>query len=106
MIANYPGAWPSARARWAVPLPGIEAAVLERGEDGRAAVVDGGVTEVAGAGAVGELALRPGWPSMFRGYLHDEERYRACFAGGWYLSGDLARGTRTATSGSSGGPTT
>ena len=40
---------------------------------------------------VGELALRPGWPSMFRGYLHDEERYRKCFAGGWYLTGDLAR---------------
>ncbi len=28
---------------------------------------------------------------MFRGYLNDEERYRKCFAGGWYLSGDLAR---------------
>ena len=39
----------------------------------------------------GELALRPGWPSMFRGYLHDDERYAACFAGGWYLTGDLAR---------------
>ena len=38
----------------------------------------------------GELALRPGWPSMFRGYLHEDERYRKCFAGGWYLSGDLA----------------
>ena len=24
----------------------------------------------------GELALRPGWPSMFRGYLDEEERYR------------------------------
>ena len=28
---------------------------------------------------------------MFRGYLDDEERYRKCFAGGWYLTGDLAR---------------
>jgi acetyl-CoA synthetase len=28
---------------------------------------------------------------MFRGYLGEEERYRACFGGGWYLSGDLAR---------------
>jgi acetyl-CoA synthetase len=28
---------------------------------------------------------------MFRAYLGEEERYRACFAGGWYLSGDLAR---------------
>jgi acetyl-CoA synthetase len=27
---------------------------------------------------------------MFRGYLGQEARYRACFAGGWYLSGDLA----------------
>jgi acetyl-CoA synthetase len=28
---------------------------------------------------------------MFRGYLHEEERYRRCFKGGWYTSGDLAR---------------
>ncbi len=28
---------------------------------------------------------------MFRGYLHDEERYAKCFAGDWYLTGDLAR---------------
>jgi len=28
---------------------------------------------------------------MFRAYLGDEERYRRCFAGGWYLTGDLAR---------------
>jgi acetyl-CoA synthetase len=28
---------------------------------------------------------------MFRGYLHEDERYRRCFAGGWYLTGDLAR---------------
>jgi acetyl-CoA synthetase len=25
-----------------------------------------------------------------RGYLNEEERYRKCFTGGWYLSGDLA----------------
>ena len=28
---------------------------------------------------------------MFRGYLGDPERYAKCFAGGWYLTGDLAR---------------
>jgi acetyl-CoA synthetase len=28
---------------------------------------------------------------MFRGYLHDEARYKASFAGGWYLTGDVAR---------------
>jgi acetyl-CoA synthetase len=37
-----------------------------------------------------ELALQPGWPSMFRGYLNAEERYRKCFSGAWYLTGDLA----------------
>jgi acetyl-CoA synthetase len=40
--------------------------------------------------AMGELALRAGWPSMFRGYLNEDERYRKCFADGWYLTGDLA----------------
>jgi acetyl-CoA synthetase len=25
-----------------------------------------------------------------RGYLHEDERYRKCFADGWYLTGDLA----------------
>jgi acyl-coenzyme A synthetase/AMP-(fatty) acid ligase len=43
---------------------------------------------------------------MFRGYLNNEERYRKCFAGDWYLTGDLVGATRTATSGSSAAPTT
>jgi acetyl-CoA synthetase len=49
------------------------------------------VEEVREAGTTGELALRPGWPSIFRNYLGEEERYRRCFADGWYLSGDLAQ---------------
>jgi acetyl-CoA synthetase len=73
------------------PLPGVEAAVLERGEDGRALVVGGAVRPITERGVDGELALRPGWPSMFRGYLHDDARYAKCFAGGWYLTGDIAR---------------
>jgi acetyl-CoA synthetase len=73
------------------PVPGVEAAILVRGEDGRAAVGPDGTVTPAAHGEVGELALRAGWPSMFRGYLGDDERYRACFAGGYYLSGDLAR---------------
>lgn len=72
------------------PVPGIEAAVLARDDSGRARLEDGRAVPVA-TGEVGELALRPGWASMFRGYLGDESRYRACFRGGWYLSGDLAR---------------
>ena len=27
---------------------------------------------------------------MMRAYLNEEERYRKCFVGGWYLTGDLA----------------
>jgi acetyl-CoA synthetase len=72
------------------PLPGIEAAVLRRDEHGDPMVhADGSAVTVDAPGVEGELALRPGWPSMFRGYLHDDERYRNCFAGGWYRSGDL-----------------
>ena len=66
------------------PLPGIEAGIVRRLEKG-------GVEEISEANAEGELALRPGWPSMFRAYLNEEARYQKCFAGGWYLSGDLAR---------------
>ena len=65
------------------PLPGIDAFIVRRIGPDEVAVVDTPNTE-------GELALRPGWPSMFRGYLSDEARYRACFAGGYYLTGDLA----------------
>jgi acetyl-CoA synthetase len=64
---------------------------LARGPDGRAAVRDGKVEMIERPDVDGELALRPGWPSMFRGYLHDEARSRASFAGGWYLTGDVAR---------------
>jgi acetyl-CoA synthetase len=73
------------------PLPGVTAGLLERGQDGRAKVARGRVREITKPGAEGELALRPGWPSMFRGYLHDDRRYAEAFAGGWYLTGDVAR---------------
>ena len=73
------------------PLPGVTTALLERGTDGRAKVTRGAVHEITEADVEGELALRPGWPSMFRGYLHDKERYAKVFAGGWYLTGDVVR---------------
>jgi acetyl-CoA synthetase len=83
MIANYacmdirPGSMGK-------PLPGIEAAVVERLADGSAVVIDE-------PNRVGELALKPGWPSMFRAYLNAPERYASCFSNGWYLSGDMVR---------------
>ena len=83
MIANFPclEIRPGSMGR---PVPGIKAAVVHARDDG-------GVDVIEVAGTVGELALEPGWPSMFRGYLNEEERYQKCFRGGWYLSGDLAK---------------
>ena len=83
MVANYAAMdiRPGSMGR---PLPGIEAGIVRH-------VADGTVEEVTEPGVEGELALRPGWPSMFRGYLNEEQRYQKCFSGGWYLTGDLAR---------------
>ena len=83
MIANYPcmDIRPGSMGR---PVPGVAAGIVQPREDG-------GADEITEADSVGELALRPGWPSMFRDYLNDEARYRKCFRGGWYLSGDLAK---------------
>lgn len=64
------------------PLPGIDAAIVHR--EGQT------LTVIDTPNTVGELALKRGWPSMMRGYLNEEERYRKCFVGDWYLSGDLA----------------
>ncbi len=90
MISNFPS-MPIRPGSMGRPLPGVEAAILHRDSDGHVEVVDGAARVEHDPDAVGELALRPGWPSMFRGYLDADERYRSCFAGGWYLSGDLAR---------------
>ncbi|MCA9694293.1 MAG: acetate--CoA ligase [Myxococcales bacterium] len=83
MIANY-RAVPIKPGSMGLPLPGIEAAIVRR-------TPDGGVEEITTPDVEGELALRRGWPSMFREYLDEHERYERCFAGDYYLSGDLAR---------------
>jgi acetyl-CoA synthetase len=86
MIANYAAmdVRPGSMGR---PLPGVEAAIVRRVGDGR-------VEAIEEPDVQGELALRPGWPSMFRAYWAEPERYRKCFAGGFYLTGDLARRDR------------
>ena len=65
------------------PLPGVEAAIVTR--------TDEATVHELGTEEVGELALKQPWPAMFRSYLGQDERYRRCFAAGWYLSGDLVR---------------
>ncbi len=81
MIANYAAmdVKPGSMGR---PLPGVEAAILRRQESG--------VEEINAPMQVGELALKAGWPAMFRAYLNEPERYAKCFVGEWYLTGDLA----------------
>ena len=81
MIANYASmdVKPGSMGK---PLPGITAGIVK--------VEGDAVTELTAPMTIGELALRTGWPSMMRGYLHEQARYDKCFKGGWYLSGDLA----------------
>ena len=80
MIANQPGMQvkPGSMGK---PLPGIQAGMVEHH--------GAGLKELP-TGKIGELAIRPGWPSMMRAYLHEQARYDKCFVDGWYLSGDLA----------------
>ena len=82
MVANFASmaVKPGSMGR---PLPGIDAAIVRVDEQG--------LHVLETPGEQGELALKAGWPSMFRGYLGEDERYRRCFVDGWYLSGDIAR---------------
>ncbi|MBZ5502886.1 MAG: acetate--CoA ligase [Acidobacteriia bacterium] len=86
MIANFAAMdiRPGSMGR---PLPGIDAAIVR-------ATPEGSLEEIHEPDVQGELALRPGWPSMFRAYWGEPERYQKCFAGGFYLTGDLAKKDR------------
>ena len=61
------------------PVPGAEIAVLGRDY----LPVD--------VGAVGHLAIRPGWPAMFQGYWGDVDEYNSRFKRGWYVTDDMVR---------------
>jgi len=92
MIANYPGekVKPGSMGR---PLPGIQAAIVDRNRPGRR---DDDITGqqqlkfIDKPMEIGELAIAICWPSMFQAYLNQPEKYAACFSNGWYLTGDLA----------------
>ena len=61
------------------PVPGIEAGILDDNYD------------PLPPGRDGNLAIRPGWPSMFRTYWNNQEMYNSRFRKGWYITGDQAR---------------
>ena len=82
MIANYP-ALEIRPGSMGLPLPGIDGRHRPPRPGGRA--------PDRRPGYRGRTCTPCGFPSLFRGYLHDDERYAKCFANGWYLTGDLAK---------------
>ncbi|MBI3742810.1 MAG: AMP-binding protein, partial [Chloroflexi bacterium] len=61
------------------PIPGVEIGIIDD------------QWQPVAAGKEGNLAVRPGWPSMMVTYWKNEEMYRSKFKGGWYITGDRAR---------------
>lgn len=82
MIANYP-AMKVKPGSMGKPLPGIEIAIAEINNNELKLITESNIQ--------GHLVLKKGFPSLFRTYLHEEERYKKCFIDNWYLSGDLAK---------------
>ena len=82
MIANF-GSMEVKPGSMGKPLPGIIAAIAD---------VEGQEIKIYDQPDIqGHLVLKKGFPSLFRGYLHEEERYQKCFKGDWYITGDLAK---------------
>ncbi len=79
VITNYPG-MPIKPGSMGRPFPGIDATVVNPKT----------FEPINNPGTVGLIALRPGWPSMFRTYWRNEEIYKSKFKNGWYICGDRA----------------
>jgi len=77
VVSNYPG-MPVKPGSMGKPFPGITAAVLDMKTH----------EPIHESGKVGLIALKPGWPSMIRGYWNNPEGYANKFRNGWYLTGD------------------
>ena len=61
------------------PIPGVELGIVD--DDFNPVPV----------GQDGNLAVRPGWPSMYHTYWNNTEMYNSKFKKGWYMTGDNAR---------------
>lgn len=77
LIANYPcmKIKPGSMGK---PVPGIVAGIVD--DDGN---------ELP-AGKEGNLAIRPGWPSMMKMIWKNPKKYKEYFKKNWYISGDRA----------------
>jgi acetyl-CoA synthetase len=56
-----------------------------------ATILDDNYEKELPPGQEGNLALKQGWPSMFRTYWNKKELYESRFKNGWYITGDRAR---------------
>ncbi len=77
LIANYP-ILPIKPGSMGKPVPGITAGIVN--DLGR---------ELS-SGQIGNLAVKPGWPSMMKTIWRRPGKYKSYFNKGWYMSGDLA----------------
>ncbi|MFC1789927.1 acetate--CoA ligase [Patescibacteria group bacterium] len=77
LIANYPSL-PIKPGSMGKPVPGIKAGI----------VTDQG--KKLPPNQIGNLAIRPGWPSMMKKIWRRPKKYQSYFTNNWYLSGDLA----------------
>ncbi|HRD01413.1 MAG TPA: acetate--CoA ligase [Candidatus Saccharicenans sp.] len=80
LITNFPGMTvkPGSMGR---AFPGITATILNPNT----------YEPYPHPGKIGLIGIKPGWPSMMRGYWKNEEAYKNKFHNGWYLTGDRAR---------------
>ena len=79
MCANYLS-MPIRPGSMGRPFPGVTVTVID--DEGH---------EIAEPMVEGQLVVKPGWPSMFRTYWNDQERYDSRFKNGWYYTGDKAK---------------
>jgi len=75
-IANYP-CLKIKLGSMGKPFPGIKAQVI----DGKGKKI---------VEREGDLALKPGWPSMMKMIWRNKKKYQSYFKKGWYISGDKA----------------
>lgn len=74
-IANYPS-MDIKIGSMGKPVPGVSASIVD----------DNG--HELGINKEGNIALRPGWPSMMKTIWRRPQKYKSYFTGGWYMSGD------------------
>lgn len=78
VIANRPGER-VVRGAMGKAVEGVEIAIID--QNGREAPT----------GEVGDIALKPNLPSLFKGYWNFPEATRACFRSGWYITRDRGK---------------